>query len=133
MVVCSECARGSAGVQRLARGPLPHGTKSACDQAIERQHAHSIRWLACANLDARDGAHGADALQALINAIQGVRKALDDSSLALTWVGGEPGDHGVPRIVPMFFGRAFARDIEDEIDWRFAAHKPPVRRDAREA
>jgi hypothetical protein len=76
-------------------------------------------------LDARDTAHGVDALQALLNAIQGVRKALDDSGLSLTWAGGEPGDHGVPRIVPMFLGRAFARDIEDEIDRRLGAHKPP--------
>jgi hypothetical protein len=76
-------------------------------------------------LDARDTAHGVDALQALINAIQGVRSALDDSGLSLTWAGGERGDHGVPRIVPMLFGRAFARDVEDEIDRRLAAHEPP--------
>ena len=68
---------------------------------------------------------GVDALQALVNAFQGVRKYLDDSGLSLTWAGGEPGDHGVPRIVPQFFGRDFARDIEDEIDRRLAAHKPP--------
>jgi hypothetical protein len=43
----------------------------------------------------------------------------------LNWAGGEPGDHGVSRVVPGFFGRAFARDIEDEIDRRIAAHRPP--------
>jgi hypothetical protein len=52
-----------------------------------------------------------------------------DSGLVLSWVGGEPGDHGVPRFVPQFLGRAFAKDIEDEIDRRIvariAAIKPP--------
>ena len=76
-------------------------------------------------VDEHRGAHGLDGFQALIQAIQGVRKVLDDSGLSLTWAGGEPGDHGVPRIVPQFFGRAFARDVEDEIDRRIAAHKPP--------
>ena len=42
----------------------------------------------------RDRAHGRDALDALIHAIQGARKFLDDSGLSLTWAGGEPGDHG---------------------------------------
>lgn len=66
-----------------------------------------------------------DSLGALENAIAGVRHYLDESGLVLTWAGGEPGDHGVPRFVPQFFGRAFAREIEDEIDRRIAAHKPP--------
>jgi hypothetical protein len=76
-------------------------------------------------LDADAYGHGLDSLQALGNAIQGVRMYLDDSGLSLTWDGLEPGDHGVPRIVPQFFGRAFAKDIEDEIERRIAAHKPP--------
>jgi hypothetical protein len=76
-------------------------------------------------LDEQHAAHGLDALQALIMATQGIRKALDDSGLTLTWAGGEPGDHGVPRIVPQFFGLAFTRELEGEIDRRIAAHKPP--------
>lgn len=76
-------------------------------------------------LDADDYGHGLDGLSALVNAIQGVSKYLDDSGLVLNWVGGEPGDHGVPRIIPQSFGRAFARDIEDEIDRRIAALTPP--------
>jgi hypothetical protein len=51
-------------------------------------------------LQQRDRAHGLDALQALIHAIESVRKLLDDSGLSLTWAGGEPGDHGVLRIEP---------------------------------
>jgi hypothetical protein len=69
--------------------------------------------------------HGLDSLSALLNAIPGVRRYLDDSGLSLTWVGDEPGDHGVPRVVPQFLGRAFAKDIEDEIDQRIAAIRPP--------
>ena len=76
-------------------------------------------------LDADAYGHGLDALSALESSIQGARKYLDDSGLSLTWAGGEPGDHGIPSIVPQFFGRAFAKDIEDEIARRIAAHKPP--------
>jgi hypothetical protein len=77
-------------------------------------------------LDANHAVHGLDAFQALENATQFIRKTLDDSGLALTWAGGgDPGDHGFACTVPQFFGRAFAREIEDEIDRRIAAHKPP--------
>jgi hypothetical protein len=78
-------------------------------------------------IDEIEHGSGLDSFQALVNAIQGVRKYLDDSGLSLTWAGGEPGDHGVPCVVPQFFGRAFAKDIEDEIDRRLASHRPPGR------
>lgn len=76
-------------------------------------------------IDQTEHGSGLDSFQAIVNALQGVRKYLDDSGLSLTWAGGEPGDHGVPRIVPQFFGREFAKDIEAEIDRRVAAHRPP--------
>lgn len=75
-------------------------------------------------LNERDRAHGVDSLQALVNAVQGVWKTLDNSGLSLTWAGGEPGDHGIPRIVPQFLGRDFAEAMEAEIDLRVGARKP---------
>jgi hypothetical protein len=70
--------------------------------------------------------HGLDGMSALENAFQFIRKTLDDSGLVLSWAGGEPGDHGVSRVVPGFLGRAFARDIEEEIDRRMAALGPKL-------
>ena len=75
-------------------------------------------------LDVTGAGYGVDALQALIHATQAARKAIDDSGLSLTWMGGEAGDHGIPAIVPQMFGRAFARSIEEEIERRLAAHRP---------
>lgn len=60
--------------------------------------------------------HGIDALQALLHALEGVRAELDASGLPLSWEGGEPGDVGVPRMVPIYYGRAFAERIERYID-----------------
>jgi hypothetical protein len=64
---------------------------------------------------------GVDSFGALVNAIQGVRKYIDDSGLVLTWNGAEPGEHWVPFLVPQYFGLAFEREILDEIDRRVAA------------
>jgi hypothetical protein len=83
-------------------------------------------WECTFVVDGADGshvasAHGIDGLQALLNALDGVRSALDASGLALSWEGGEPGDHGIPRMVPAFYGRAFAEEIERYIDERIRA------------
>jgi hypothetical protein len=58
---------------------------------------------------------GVDAVQALLNAFEAVRYMLDESGLALTWVGGESGDPGFPKLVPSLFGLAFARKLEAQI------------------
>src|SRR5262245_17079877 len=47
-------------------------------------------------------AHGVDALQALLMAVEGVRAELVASGLTLTWEGGEAGDVGIPRSIPLF-------------------------------
>jgi hypothetical protein len=49
-------------------------------------------------------AHGFDAVQALIHAVESVRLALARSRRRLTCVGHEPGDTGFPRFVPTVFG-----------------------------
>jgi hypothetical protein len=61
-------------------------------------------------------AYGLDGLQALLLAIEGARAVLDKSGLTLTWHGGEPGDVGIPRMVPPSLGASFARRIETYID-----------------
>ena len=65
--------------------------------------------------------HGADSLQALLIALEGVRKKLDASGLALVWQNEEPGNICIPRMVPYQFGGTFARDIERYIDDRVEA------------
>jgi hypothetical protein len=59
--------------------------------------------------------HGVDALQALIQALDGIRSGLAGKN-RMEWIGGEPGDAGIPRFVPMFYGRDFAARIERLID-----------------
>lgn len=60
--------------------------------------------------------YGVDAVQALMNALEAARYILDQSGLTLTWPGGEPGDAGIPRLIPASFGLVFARKIEAYID-----------------
>jgi hypothetical protein len=61
-------------------------------------------------------AAGADALQALVLALKGIRHTLENCGHSLTWIGGEHGDHGVPRAIPTFFGRQFATKIGKVLD-----------------
>jgi hypothetical protein len=54
-------------------------------------------------------AHGFDAFQALILAIEGIHYALSHSSQRLKWIA-EPGDTGIPRLTPTSFGLAFRQN-----------------------
>lgn len=74
---------------------------------------------------ARERGRGLDSFQAMVNAIQGVRKFLDDSGMSFSWEGGEPGDHGVPRVILNIFGLRLTRELEDEVQRRLEAHRPP--------
>src|SRR5262249_10218658 len=49
-------------------------------------------------------AHGSDSVQALVLAFEGLRVALADSGTNVSWVGGEPGDLGIPKFIPAIFG-----------------------------
>lgn len=60
--------------------------------------------------------HGVDSLQALTMAIDHARKLLDDSGLALSWESGEPGNVGIPRMVPGYLPRPFVIAAERCID-----------------
>ena len=72
-------------------------------------------------LDQDGAAHGIDALQALMQAIEGARVALMESiDRVLTWPGGEPGDIGIPRQVPTYVDRNTAQQIERLIDKEIA-------------
>lgn len=63
-------------------------------------------------------AGGVDALQALINAIEGIATQLRESGRALTWMGGDPG---LRRQVPIFLGPEFANEIEAFIETKIEA------------
>lgn len=62
--------------------------------------------------------HGADSLQALLIALEGVRKKLDASGLVLVWNDEEPGNFCIPRMIPYQFGGQLSRDIERYMDER---------------
>lgn len=64
----------------------------------------------------RDSAYGVDAVQALQLALEGARQTLKKSGLAVTWCDGEPGETGLPIVVPYIFGRAFDERMEQLID-----------------
>ena len=57
-------------------------------------------------------AGGIDALQALINALDGIATQIRESGRALTWMGDEPG---IRRQIPIFLGPEFASRIESLI------------------
>jgi hypothetical protein len=58
-------------------------------------------------------AHGSDAVQALLLALEGIRFVLSESTKPLTWTGGEPGDTGIPRLPTMGWGLALRRHVEN--------------------
>jgi hypothetical protein len=58
-------------------------------------------------------AGGIDALQALVNALDGIATQLRESGRGLTWMGGEPG---LRRQVPIFLGPELADAIESVIE-----------------
>ena len=60
--------------------------------------------------------YGEDALQALIHAIEGARVVLEKSGHRFTWEYGEEGDIGIPRYVPMIYGKHFTERLHKMID-----------------
>jgi hypothetical protein len=62
------------------------------------------------------GALGLDGLQALLNAIEGLRAVLEKTGRRFSWTGGEEGDSGLPRFVPTLFGVQFTERINRIID-----------------
>jgi hypothetical protein len=62
-------------------------------------------------------AYGVDALQALMMALEKIRVRLEKAGSGYTWLG---GDAGFPRLVPSYFGAAFATRINQQIDRELA-------------
>jgi hypothetical protein len=60
--------------------------------------------------------HGIDGFQALLQAIEGSRVFLERSGKRFSWAGGEEGDSGIPRYVPMFYGKDFTEHLYKVID-----------------
>ena len=60
--------------------------------------------------------HGMDGVQALIQAIEGSRVFLEKSGKRFLWEGGEEGETGIPRYVPMFYGKDFTEHLHKLID-----------------
>jgi hypothetical protein len=70
-------------------------------------------------------AHGTDSMQALILAHEGTRVELEKLG-PHSWV--EPDFHGLPRLVPIFFGAAFTRKVEEMIDRELEAFGEAARK-----
>jgi hypothetical protein len=64
--------------------------------------------------------YGVDAIQALTNALEGIRVTLRDRGPRVSWL--EPSDAGgFDRMVPLLFGPAFVKRVNRAIDREFAA------------
>lgn len=107
----------------IAERALVHGRKKR--QLTVRigapKRAEDVDWVCPYQIaglrDSRvDAAYGVDALQALMMALEGIRVRLEKAGGGCTWVGGEEGDAGFPRLVPSYFGAAFATRINQQID-----------------
>jgi hypothetical protein len=72
-----------------------------CPYQVDGVGDSNVRW-----------AHGLDAIQALTMAIEGIRKILEKSEEALTWLGGADGEHGVPFMTPHYLREDALRRIE---------------------
>lgn len=62
-----------------------------------------------------DYAYGSDSMQALANALEGIRVTLETSG-RFGWDGGLPNESGLGRQVPIGFGPAFAKRVDRFID-----------------
>ena len=60
--------------------------------------------------------YGIDAIQALLEAIEGSRIFLESSGKKFLWEGGEEGEVGISRYVPMFYGQDFTKHLNNLID-----------------
>lgn len=60
--------------------------------------------------------HGIDALQSIIQAIEGSRVVLARRGTGFRWDGGDVGETGLPRYVPLMFGKKFAQRVNRMID-----------------
>jgi hypothetical protein len=74
-----------------------------------------------ASPDETQQAHGVDALQALLLAIEGIHLALSRSGQRLNWIT-EPGDTGIPRFTPTSFGLVFRQRVERMLDDEIERH-----------
>jgi hypothetical protein len=61
-------------------------------------------------------AGGVDSMQALQEALNGIRVILDQSKKHLSWVGGEAAELTFPRVVPWGFGAPLAKKLDSLIE-----------------
>ncbi len=91
--------------------PHPEGD-SECPFAIESYDQSKV-----------ESAGGVDALQALLMAIEGVRIRLDQTGCRFEWLGSDLGwGAGIPRQVPMGYGKRFEKRLNQVIETETARH-----------
>jgi hypothetical protein len=84
-------------------------------QVSEQEWQGAFLVSGLADLRVRRG-HGADGVQALQQALEGIRVLIRDSGIPMTWLGGNVPGAGFPRSIPLFFGPEFVARVEGLID-----------------
>lgn len=84
-------------------------------------------WICTYRLRFRNGrrhsgaGHGGDSLHALLQALEASRRRLDIITPGVRWAGGEQGAHGVPMFIPLVFGLAFERRLQNLVNGKVDA------------
>jgi hypothetical protein len=106
--------------ERIATRALlnPKGEKVGSLHLYKPVHVGPDEWSCPFRINIRDRAvvssagHGGDAIHALLQALEGARLKLDGMKHGFRWAGGEPGSHGLPMVVPFYFGAAFEKKLQ---------------------
>ena len=112
--VLTEYTGDSIGEVAISIGaPRPHPKGDwECPFAIESYGQSKV-----------ESAGGVDALQALLIAIEGVRTRLDQTGCRYEWLGPDLGwGAGIPRQVPMGYGKRFEKRLNQVIESETARH-----------
>jgi hypothetical protein len=99
----------SRGKRRFATAKIGHPRKSGKDWACS---------VVISNIGMTEPrlAYGVDPMQAVILALECVRVTLTHTGTRWRWIHGERDETGIPKYVPIAFGRKFASRLEAMID-----------------
>jgi hypothetical protein len=114
----------SALTERIATRPLLNreGEKVGALHFYRPVLVGADEWSCAFRIRMRDegvvsgAGHGGDAVHALVQALEGARQKLEGMKQDLRWMGGEPGSHGVPMVVPFYFGSAFEKKVQNIVN-----------------
>jgi hypothetical protein len=77
------------------------GTKVTITLFAPVQDVDGEDWECSFEVDGKGlSGRGVDSLQALVEALRGIKHVLDHDDTKLTWLSGKPKDTGIPRVLP---------------------------------